>query len=60
MESPSMAEVGPPVILSLGIAGYCSVSRPQGASARAQKVWQGIGTLYVRDRLCPGNQSPRR
>ena len=25
MESPSMAEVGPPVILSLGIAGYCSV-----------------------------------
>ena len=25
MESPSMAEVGPPVILSLGVAGYCSV-----------------------------------
>ena len=25
MESPSMAEVGAPVILSLGIAGYCSV-----------------------------------
>jgi hypothetical protein len=28
VESPSMAEVGPPVILSLGIAGYCSVMRP--------------------------------
>ncbi len=28
MESPSMAEVGPPVILSLGVAGYCSVIRP--------------------------------
>ncbi len=27
MESPSMAEVGPPVILSLGVAGYCSVLR---------------------------------
>ena len=27
MESPSMAEVGPPAILSLGIAGYCSVLR---------------------------------
>ena len=26
MESPSMAEVGAPVILSLGVAGYCSVS----------------------------------
>jgi hypothetical protein len=25
VESPSMAEVGPPVILSLGVAGYCSV-----------------------------------
>ncbi len=25
MESPSMAEVGAPVILSLGVAGYCSV-----------------------------------
>jgi hypothetical protein len=29
VESPSMAEVGPPVILSLGIAGYCSVRRTQ-------------------------------
>ena len=27
MESPSMAEVGAPVILSLGVAGYCSVLR---------------------------------
>ena len=27
MESPSMAKVGPPVILSLGVAGYCSVLR---------------------------------
>ena len=27
MESPCMAEVGPPVILSLGVAGYCSVLR---------------------------------
>jgi hypothetical protein len=27
VESPSMAEVGPPVILSLSIAGYCSVMR---------------------------------
>ncbi len=27
MESPSMAEVGPPVILSLGVVGYCSVMR---------------------------------
>ena len=25
MESPCMAEVGAPVILSLGVAGYCSV-----------------------------------
>ena len=24
---PVLAEVGPPVILSLGIAGYCSVTR---------------------------------
>ena len=30
MESPSMAEVGPPVILSLGIAGYFSVMRTLG------------------------------
>ena len=30
MESPSMAEVGPPVILSLGVAGYCSVRRTLG------------------------------
>jgi hypothetical protein len=29
VESPGMAEVGPPVILSLGIAGYCSVMRPR-------------------------------
>jgi hypothetical protein len=28
VESPSMAEVGAPVILSLGVAGYCSVSPP--------------------------------
>jgi hypothetical protein len=27
VESPSMAEVGAPVILSLGVAGYCSVLR---------------------------------
>jgi hypothetical protein len=27
VESPSMAEVGAPVILSLGVAGYCSVRR---------------------------------
>jgi hypothetical protein len=25
VESPRMAEVGPPVILSLGVAGYLSV-----------------------------------
>jgi hypothetical protein len=31
VESPSMAEVGPPVILSLGVAGYCSVMRPHEA-----------------------------
>jgi hypothetical protein len=30
VESPSMAEVGPPVILSLGVAGYCSVMRARG------------------------------
>ncbi len=39
MESPCMAEVGPPVILSLGVAGYCSVlrtpRRPRGAGGRA-------------------------
>ena len=29
MESPCMAEVGPPVILSLGVAGYLSVMRPR-------------------------------
>jgi hypothetical protein len=28
---PVLAEVGPPVILSLGIAGYCSVMRPWAA-----------------------------
>ena len=34
MESPSMAEVGAPVILSLGVAGYCSVRRTaDGAGA---------------------------
>jgi hypothetical protein len=27
---PVLAEVGPPVILSLGIAGYCSVRRHCG------------------------------
>jgi hypothetical protein len=27
VESPSMAEVGPPVMLSLGVAGYFSVIR---------------------------------
>jgi hypothetical protein len=41
VESPCMAEVGAPVILSLGVAGYCSVLRtsrsafvagPDGAS----------------------------
>jgi hypothetical protein len=31
VESPCMAEVGPPVILSLGIAGYCSVIGRTGA-----------------------------
>ncbi len=30
---PELAEVGPPIILSLGIAGYCSVSGPWGAQA---------------------------
>jgi hypothetical protein len=30
---PVLAEVGPPVILSLGIAGYCSVLRTQAALA---------------------------
>ena len=33
MESPSMAEVGAPVILSLGVAGYCSVLRTEGRCA---------------------------
>ena len=28
---PGMAEVGPPVILSLGVAGYCSVSAHSAA-----------------------------
>ena len=36
MESPSMAEVGAPVILSLGVAGYCSVLRT------CEKVSQGV------------------
>jgi hypothetical protein len=30
VESPCVAEVGPPVILSLGVAGYCSVIRRNG------------------------------
>jgi hypothetical protein len=30
VESPSMAEVGAPVILSLGVAGYFSVLRTLG------------------------------
>jgi hypothetical protein len=33
VESPSMAEVGAPVILSLGVAGYFSVRRPCGGGA---------------------------
>jgi hypothetical protein len=28
---PALAEVGPPVILSLGVAGYLSVMRPHEA-----------------------------
>ena len=37
MESPCMAEVGPPVILSLGIAGYFSVIR----TLRSARVFDG-------------------
>jgi hypothetical protein len=40
VESPSMAEVGPPVILSLGIAGYCSVLRTCG---RGGRLWSAVG-----------------
>jgi hypothetical protein len=29
---PLLAEVGPPVILSLGVAGYCSVVRTPAAA----------------------------
>jgi hypothetical protein len=34
VESPSMAEVGAPVIRSLGVAGYCSVMRPRSGHSR--------------------------
>ena len=45
MESPSMAEVGPPVILSLGIAGYCSVVRTLGRRRlQVTRAWrEGVG-----------------
>jgi hypothetical protein len=36
VESPSMAEVGAPVILSLGVAGYCSVLRPRQRSSESR------------------------
>jgi hypothetical protein len=39
VESPSMAEVGPPVILSLGIAGYCSVRRTLRETPRADALF---------------------
>ncbi len=35
---PVLAEVGPPVILSLGIAGYCSVRRTLRREASALKL----------------------
>ena len=41
---PVLAEVGPPVILSLGIAGYLSVSQP---SARAAHL-SGGSTIRAR------------
>jgi hypothetical protein len=47
VESPSMAEVGAPVILSLGVAGYCSVMRPWqrcvGIAARCHRRQESRG-----------------
>jgi hypothetical protein len=57
VESPSMAEVGPPVILSLGVAGYCSVIRtrhpfesPPSSPASAKR---SSGSLHRRAAVGP-------
>jgi hypothetical protein len=43
VERPCMAEVGPPVILSLGVAGYCSVSRHVGALSSPFPSGEALG-----------------
>ena len=40
---PELAEVGPPVILSLGIAGYCSVLRTQDRALRIGALLLSLG-----------------
>ncbi len=45
MESPCMAEVGPPVILSLGVAGYLSVRRTAKSMWRSFVVGQTAACL---------------
>jgi hypothetical protein len=40
VESPCLAEVGRPFILSLGIAGYCSVIRTQGGTLLLHRCWE--------------------
>jgi hypothetical protein len=51
VESPSMAEVGPPVILSLGVAGYCSVRRTSRAALVVQ--WVEIYADRSNENCCP-------
>jgi hypothetical protein len=42
---PVLAEVGPPVILSLGVAGYCSVRRTAKSMWRSFVVGQTAACL---------------
>jgi hypothetical protein len=37
---PALAEVGPPFMLSLDVAGYCSVIRPRAAGS-GTATWAG-------------------
>jgi hypothetical protein len=40
---PVLAEVGPPVILSLGVAGYLSVMRPRRRLRENDDRWVAFG-----------------
>jgi hypothetical protein len=52
---PALAEVGPPVILSLGVAGYLSVRRTQGNGRHPALLKETArGFLVVRSRHLAG------